>query len=91
MVVGREIDCGKGDVTEETCGCALVETDETEVLNDPEGRTAGNAFHIFGDLSLNLETNLDDFEGARGGVLALGTLVTGVLWIISTRCQHSRA
>lgn len=61
VVVGREIDGGEWDVTEETSGGTLVETDETEVLDDPEGRSAGDAFDIFSNFSLDLETNLDDF------------------------------
>lgn len=35
VVVGWEVDGGEGDVAEETRGCALVETHQSEVLDDP--------------------------------------------------------
>ena len=62
MVVGREIDSGERDVAKETGRGSFVETHQTEVLHDPHRRTAGNAFDVFGELALNLETDFDDFE-----------------------------
>lgn len=64
MVVGWKVYCGEWDITEETGGGALVETDKAEVLYNPEGRAAGDAFDSFCNFSLDLETDLNDFQGA---------------------------
>lgn len=49
-------------VTEQTSGGTLVQTHETEVLHDPQGRAARSTLDVLGDLTLDLETNLDDLQ-----------------------------
>lgn len=71
MVVGWEVDRGERDVAEETGRCTLIQADETKVLYDPEGRAAWDSFDSFCDFSLDLETNLNDFQGAWVRELAL--------------------
>ena len=63
MVVGGEVDGGEGNIPEQAGGCSFVETDETEVLDDPHCGAAGSAFHRFGDFTLDLQANFDDFKG----------------------------
>lgn len=66
MRVGGEVDGGEGDVTEETGTGALVEADETEVPDNPEGGAArGSTFHagVFRNFTLDLKANLDDLKG----------------------------
>ena len=64
MVVGGEVDCGEWDIPQKAGGGALVEANETEVLDDPHGGAffEGGAGG-FGDFALNLEADFDDFEG----------------------------
>jgi hypothetical protein len=50
-------------ITQQTRGCTLVQTDETKVLHDPEGRPAGSTLNVLGNLSLDLQTNLDNLQG----------------------------
>jgi hypothetical protein len=50
-------------ITQQTSGCTLVQTHETKVLHDPEGRAARSTLNVLGDLTLDLQTNLDDLEG----------------------------
>lgn len=61
VVVAWEIDGGKGDVTEKTGTSTFVETDETEILDDPHGRASGNV-SMFGHFTLHLEADFDDLE-----------------------------
>lgn len=61
MVVAGEIDGGEGDVTEKTGTSPFVETDETEVLDNPHGRASGNV-GVFGHFTLHLEADFDDLE-----------------------------
>lgn len=49
-------------VTQQTSGGTLVQTHETEVLHDPQGRAARSTLDVLGDLTLDLETNLDDLQ-----------------------------
>ena len=63
MVVGWEVDGGEGDVAKEAGRGAFVEAHKTEVLDDPHGGAAGDAFDVFGELALDLEPDFDDFEG----------------------------
>ena len=63
MVVGWEVDGGEGNVAEETRGCTLVETHQTEVLDNPHRRATRDAFERLCCLSLDLKTDLDDLEG----------------------------
>ena len=63
VVVGREIDSRKRDIAKEAGGGAFVEADETEVLDYPHCGAPWDAFNVFGDFALDLETDFDDFEG----------------------------
>jgi hypothetical protein len=63
VVVGGEVDCGKGDVAEEAGGGAFVEAYEAEVADYPHGGAAGGAFDVFRYFALDLESDFDDFEG----------------------------
>ena len=74
VAVGREVDGGEGHVTEQTGRGALVEADETEIANNPHGRALGGAANSLGNLTLNLETDLDDFEGVREDLNALARI-----------------
>lgn len=60
--VGWEVNGGEGHITEQTSGSALVQTDETQVANNPHGRSLRGTTSRLGNLTLDLETNLDDFE-----------------------------
>jgi hypothetical protein len=60
MIIGREIDGGKGNVTEETGRGSFVEAHKTKVLHNPHGGTAGDTFDGLGDFALHLKTDLDD-------------------------------
>jgi len=50
-------------ITQQTSGCTLVQTDKTKVLHNPEGRTARSTINILRNLTLDLQTNLDNLEG----------------------------
>ena len=62
VVVGGEVNGGEGDVAQEAGTGALVEPHEAKVLDDPHCGAAGDVGG-FGDFALDLETDLDDFEG----------------------------
>lgn len=62
VVVGREVDGGKRDVAQEAGAGALVEAHESKVLDDPHCGAARDVGG-FGDFALDLEADLDDFEG----------------------------
>lgn len=49
-------------ITKQTCASPSVQTHQTQVLHNPEGRTTGSAFDSFSDLALNLQADLDDFK-----------------------------
>lgn len=49
-------------ITQETGTSSLVETNETQVFNNPHSRSLGNAFHVLGKLALDLQTNLDNLK-----------------------------
>jgi hypothetical protein len=49
-------------ITQETGTGALVQANETQVLDNPHGRTPGSAIHVLCDLALNLESNLDNLK-----------------------------
>lgn len=61
VVVGREVDPGKGNIAEEAGAGAFVEADETKVADDPHGGAAGDV-GVLGHFTLHLETDFDDFE-----------------------------
>ena len=63
VVVRREVDGGEGHVAQQAGRRALVEPDQAEVLDNPHGGAAGDAFCGFGDFALDLEPDFDDFEG----------------------------
>ena len=63
VVVRREVDGREGHVAQQARGRAFVEPDQAEVLNDPHGGAAGDAFGGLGDFALDLEPDFDDFEG----------------------------
>ena len=63
VVVGWEIDSGEGNVTQQAGGGAFIEANQAEILHDPHGRAALDAFDGFGDFALDLEADFDDFEG----------------------------
>lgn len=50
-------------ITQQTSGRTLVQTDETQVLHDPEGRAAGSSLNVLRNLTLDLQTNLDNLQG----------------------------
>ncbi len=61
--VCREVDGGERDITEQTSAGALVQTDQTQVLDNPKRGAARSSLDGLGDLTLNLQANLDDFQG----------------------------
>ena len=63
MVIGGEVDCGKWNVAEEASGGTLVKANETKVLDDPHGRATGDAGDRFGNFTLDLQADLNNFEG----------------------------
>ena len=60
--VGREVDGREGHITEQARRRALVQTDQTEVADDPDGRPLRRTLDALGHLALDLKTDLDDFE-----------------------------
>lgn len=62
MVVGWEVNGREGDIAEETGRGTFVEAYETEVANDPDCRATWGGGGGFGNFTLDLETDLDDFE-----------------------------
>ena len=67
VAVEGEVDGRERHVTQQTCGCTLVQTDETKVTHDPESRALSDLLALTGgglhSFTLNLETNLDNFKG----------------------------
>ncbi len=63
VVVCWEVDSRKGDVAEQAGGSTFVEADESKVLDYPHCGAPRSPVHGFGDFALDLETNLDNFEG----------------------------
>lgn len=61
VVVGWEVDAGKGNVAEEAGAGASVEADKTEVADDPHGGASGNV-GVLGHFTLHLQTDFYDFE-----------------------------
>lgn len=61
--VCREVDGREGHITEQARRRALVQTDQAEVADDPDGRPLRRTLDALGHLALDLETDLDDFEG----------------------------
>lgn len=49
-------------ITKQTGTCSLVQTHQTQVLDDPECRAARSTLNRLGDLTLDLETNLDNLQ-----------------------------
>lgn len=50
-------------VTKQTGTSPLVQSNQTQVLDNPDCRSAWGTVDSLGDLSLNLETDLYDLEG----------------------------
>ena len=50
-------------IAKETSAGSLVQTNETQVLHNPEGRAARSTLNILSDLTLHLQSNFDDLEG----------------------------
>jgi hypothetical protein len=50
-------------ITEKTGTCTLVQSNKTQVSDNPHRRALGGSFHALRKLALNLKTDLDDFEG----------------------------
>ena len=74
MVIGREVDGGEGDIAEEAGGSTFVKPDETEVLDNPHGGAARDAFNSFSDLALHLKPDLDDFQGVGENLWNVSTV-----------------
>lgn len=49
-------------IAQQTGAGTLVQTDQTEVLHDPEGGAARSALDILGNLTLHLQTDLDNLK-----------------------------
>lgn len=50
-------------ITKETSAGSLVQAHETQILHNPQGRTARSALNVLSNLTLHLQTNLDDLQG----------------------------
>lgn len=62
MAVGGEVNGGERNITKQASRSALVKTDETQIANNPHSRSLRSTTNSLGDLALDLETNLDNFE-----------------------------
>ena len=69
MIICGEVDCREGHIAEQARGSAFVETDKTKIAHNPHGGAPGGAFDGFRDFALDLETDLDDFEGVGEDLL----------------------
>jgi hypothetical protein len=49
-------------ITKQTGTCSLVQTNQTQVLHDPKGRATRSTLNVLRNLTLNLQTDLDDFK-----------------------------
>jgi hypothetical protein len=49
-------------IAQQTGSSTLVQTHKTEVLHDPEGRAARSTLNVLGNLTLDLQTDLDDLQ-----------------------------
>jgi hypothetical protein len=74
-------------ITQQTSGCTLVQTDETKVLHNPEGRAAGSTLDVLGNLSLDLQTNLDDLKGVGEDLRRKRLLILKSMSIDQKLCQ----
>ena len=61
VIVRGEVDAGEGNVPKQTSTGTAVQTHETKILHNPHGGAAGHTFDIFGNFTLYLQTDLDDF------------------------------
>jgi hypothetical protein len=52
-------------VTQQTCASSLVETNETEILDDPHRRAFRRSLNAFGDFTLDLQSDFDNLERVR--------------------------
>jgi hypothetical protein len=68
MSIGREVNCREWNVSKETRAGSFVKADQSQVFNYPDGGPPGHSLNVLGDLSLNLKTDLDDFQGAKRNV-----------------------
>lgn len=63
MGICREVDGRERDIASQTSCCAFVETDQTQVADDPYSRPLrGSLDALLDRFALNLESNFDDFE-----------------------------
>ena len=77
MAVCWEVDGGEGNftcqrrfskgdeghtITQKTSGSSLVQANETKISDDPHSRSLWNTFDVLCKFTLDLQTNLDDFE-----------------------------
>lgn len=52
-------------IAEETSASSLVQSHQTQVLHNPHSGTTRCPFHRLGNFTLDLESNLDNFQGIR--------------------------
>lgn len=50
-------------VTEQAGAGTLIQAHQTQVLHNPHGRATGGSLDGLGNLTLNLQANLDNLEG----------------------------
>jgi hypothetical protein len=53
-VTCRMLEVAVHTVTQKTCARSLVETDKTQVTDDPHGRSPGDTLDVLGQFTLNL-------------------------------------
>jgi hypothetical protein len=74
-------------ITQQTSSGTLVQTHETKVLHDPEGGAARSTLDVLSNLTLDLQTNLDDLQGV-GEDLRRKRLLTSINMSIHQKmCQ----
>lgn len=49
-------------ITQQASTGSLVQTDQTQVLDDPERRATRGTLDVLSNLTLNLQANFDDFQ-----------------------------
>jgi hypothetical protein len=50
-------------VTEQASASTLVQSHQTQILHNPHGRATGSSLDRLGNLTLNLQADLDNLEG----------------------------
>lgn len=49
-------------ITQQASTGSFIQTHQTQILHDPESRAARSALDVLSDLTLNLQTDLDNLQ-----------------------------